>query len=243
MSNEFENVPEEPTELPVEEVAEELPDEEPISIEAETEVAPVVVDPFEAEQELLGQLDTIAANWSVGSLEFGWVAAELWNKTQEDFMEMADGKERKALTLFTSIIHERLSKEIESRGIVSERLRIARYIGRKEYGEIVAASNGYEPTFHQIRNCVFTDGDGLDTVKTNAMLDYAISEGWPPVVDIRAHRGVVDPAQKIDPADRHWIGLVKMSQYVMNDVAVGHPHYTVAKAVLDLWAEENNLKS
>jgi hypothetical protein len=205
-------------------------------------VAPVI-DTNEQEQELLAQLDIEAKNLSSSSLKFGWLAMDLWHLKQEDFMEEAGGKERKALGAFISVIQEREGKDIDSRKTVSDRIRIAKHIDRETYGVIVAGSGGYEPTYHQIRACIFTEGLELDHVKTDAMIDWAVANKWPVVADIRDHRGVIDPQVAVDPMERHYKIFVKLSQTIMAETTPGSERYNAAKAVLDCWSKENNLSS
>lgn len=229
MNEEFENVP--------------TPAPEPEDFtSAPEEVTPVMAPTADdIQNDLLNRLDACASNLSQSSLEFGWVAAELWEYVQEDFLEASGGKEKKALSAFTSFIQEREAKDIETRGIVSERLRIARHLTRSKYGAIVSASGGTEPTFHQIRACIFSEGQDLNAGKTNTMIDYCISHNWPPVADIRTYRGVVDPKQKVAPEERRWKLFVKMSQKIMAETDPSDGHYKAAKTVLDTWTDENGL--
>lgn len=193
------------------------------------------------EQELFSQLDVLASNLSKSSLQFGWVASELWNVVQEFFMEQAGGKEKKALGLFISHVQERESKDIESRKIVSDRLRVARYIPRDVYGKIVEGSGGIEPTYHQIRTCIVSSGSEMDTVKTDAMIDWAIAHQWPPVADIRAYHETLDPKEKVDPLSRHYKLFVKLSQTIMAESTEGSERYLAAEGVFNCWAKENGL--
>jgi hypothetical protein len=199
------------------------------------------IEQQDRQEALFSQLDDLAKTLSVSSLQFGWVAVELWNVVQEDFISQADGKEKKALTAFIDLIHERESKEIESRKIVAERIRIAKYVTRETYSAIVSGSNGTEPTFHQIRACVFTQGQELEKEKTTAMIDWCVSHNWPSVTDIRIQRGVIEPTLKVDPAKRHFSTFVKLAQCVMADSGEGTERYNVASTVVELWQKENNL--
>ena len=203
---------------------------------------PTNLELHDTEQALYEKLDSLASNWSQSSLEFGWTCAELWHVVQEDFMGQADGKEKKALTLFINHIQEREADKIDARSTVADRFRIARFIPRETYDAIVTGSSGTQPTYHQMRACIFTSFGELDKEKTDAMIDWAVNNNWPAVADIRIYRGVVDPKVKVDPATRHWQMFVKLSQSVMADSGEGHPRYNVAKAVLDQWKVESELK-
>jgi hypothetical protein len=194
------------------------------------------------EQELYTQLDTLAANLSSSSLQFGWVAIELWHMKQEEFMEHAGGNDRKALTLFITHIQERESKDTEARKTISDRIRIGKYISHEAYDQIVAASGGVEPTYHQIRAVIFTDKGDVDETKTNAMIDWCVARGWPSVADIRIQRDVIVPKVAVDPAAKHFKLFVKMAQTIMADTVEGSPRFNVAKAVLELWKNEQPVK-
>lgn len=208
------------------------------------DVAPDVTpvsDTFDKEQELYTQLDTLAANLSSDSLQFGWVAMALWNVKMEDMMEEAGGKEKKALGLFISHIQEREAKDIEKRKTVADRIRIGRYISQEAYEQISIGSGGYRPTYHQIRAVIFTKGGEMDEVKTSAMIDWCIANQWPTVADIRIFRGVLEPKAAVDHTERHFSLFVKMSQTIMAETDGASERHIVAKAVLDLWQRENNL--
>jgi hypothetical protein len=212
----------------------------------EAELVTPTEAPLEAvdrQEELFTRLDGLAANLSKASLEYGWTASELWNAVMEDFVEQAGGKVKKALGEFITVVQQRESKDIDKRSTVAERLRIAGYIPRTMYEDIVAASEGYKPTFHQIRGCVITNGLELDQVKTSAMLDWCVSHKWPPVTDIRIQRGILDPKAAVDPAERHFKIFVKLSQAIMAETDPSSERYVVAKTVLDLWTKENNLSA
>lgn len=195
---------------------------------------------FDKQNELLEKLDAEAAQMSSSNLEFGWICEELWRATYEDFMNMADGKERKALSYFLNVVQERISKDIENRKTVADRFKIARYFPRKNYEKIVADSNGYRPTFNQLRSLIITDDSGeLDRKLTHEMIVWCIQHDWVGIRDIRAQRNLLAPKKvRIPPEERHWANFVKNAQAVMTDVAADHPHYVAAKAVVDLFKAE-----
>jgi hypothetical protein len=199
-----------------------------------------VFDSAVKKEELFAQLDSMAANLSQTSLQFGWVAMELWNLTMEDFLQESEGKEKKALGAFITVVQEREAKDIDSRKTVADRIRIAKFVPRKIYEKMVSASGGIEPTYHQIRACIFTSFGELDEPKTGAMFDWCVANKWPAVADIRIQRGVIDPRVAVDPKERHFKQFVKLSQTIMAEFPSG-PIYECAKCVLDTWKTENHL--
>jgi hypothetical protein len=158
-------------------------------------------------------------------------------------MQAADGKEKKALTLFISHVHDREQTVLDARSTVADRFRVGRFIPRTTYDKIVEGG-GIEPTYHQIRACIFTNQNELDPDKTNTMIDYAVANSWPTVEALREYRAVLDPKASTDPVQMHWQKFVKYSQIVMRDVDPGTPHYVAAEGVFKLWASESgvNLK-
>jgi hypothetical protein len=198
------------------------------------------------EQELLLKLDTLAADMSETNFEFGWTAEELWHVTQEDFMQENDGKERKAYSAFITLVSQREAKDIESRNIIGDRIRVARFVPRDVYAKIEGASldaqgNKISPKFHQIRNCLFVKGSNVDEGKTEAMIDWCVQNQWPPVADIREHRGVVDPKVAVDPVAKHKSLFVKLSQKIMAEVPEGSVWYNVSKVVFEAWKAESGI--
>jgi hypothetical protein len=206
----------------------------------------VKADTTDVEQALFARLDTLASDMSNSRLEFGHVALDLYRVVFEDFMEQAGGKQKKALTKFINLVHERESKEIDARKTVVEAIRIAKFVPRKSYELIVKNSDGYRPTFHQIRAIVFTLTNGeLDEAKSGAMIDWCVENKWPPVADIRAHREVIDPKPEsgVDPKEKLFGSFVKMSQHVMEQFTEGGEEYNCAKNVLETWKKINHLGS
>lgn len=201
-----------------------------------------VTDTTEAEQTLLNKLDTLALDLSKNSWEFGWTADELWHVVQENFLQESGGKEKKALGAFINFLSEREAKENEARNTIATRIRVARFVPRVNYGKIVVASKGIEPTFHQVKNVIFQKAGELDATKTNAMIDWCIANQWPAVEDIRIQRGVIDPKVAVDPKERDFKRFVKLAQVVAVENPSG-PRNDVAVAVIAAWKAEVTSKA
>jgi hypothetical protein len=225
------------------EIAPEVPVEEaPVE-------APVVEEaPKDMTTEQLAKaevLDAVAATLSNGSLEFGWTMDELWHLVYEDYMQMANGKEDKAVTEFLSFVQDREATVVPNRATITEQWRVARAIPRDKYGVIVENSVGIDgknisPSFHQLRSVLMSaEFHGpVDKTLTNEMISWSVENHWPPVADIRKQRLVLQPAQaKEDPATKHWNSFVKMAQVVIADAPESN-HAIAAQLVLDQWKAE-----
>jgi hypothetical protein len=214
-------------------------------VEAPAEEAPAQVDMTPEQLAKCEVLDTVAATLSNGSLEFGWTMDELWHLAYEDYMQMANGKEDKAVTEFLSFVQDREATVVPNRATITEQWRVARAIPRDKYEVIVEKSVGVDgknikPSFHQLRSVLMSaEFHGpVDKTLTNSMISWAVENHWPPVADIRAQRLVLQPAQaKEDPATKHWNALVKLSQVVIAD-APESEHAAAAQLILDLWKKE-----
>lgn len=207
------------------------------------EIKAIVPSDGTKENELLVKLDSLATDLSKGSLEFGWTANELWQMTIEDWMEYANGKEHKAYTLFINFLQDREAKEAADRKTIAERVRVCRFIPRGLYVQLAAASK-YEPTFHQIRACVFTLKDGSpDKAKTDQMINWCISNGWPSVPDIRIQRNVVDGVSKIkvDIVERRRNAFARTAQAILATEPEGSQWWTLAHNVFETWMAHNGV--
>jgi hypothetical protein len=238
-------VPETPVEAEFATEPEAVPAVEP-AVETAEPVAPVVPplsQPDEAEAAKLAEIDKLASDLSSGSLELGWAIQDLYHMVFEDFMEAAGGKPRKALVEFLTFIQEREAKDVASRSIITERFRIAECLPRKNYDKIVAASGGYKPTFNQIRSVIMTKDGTLDVEKTEQMIDFAVENQWPAVLDIRAYKNKLEPEKvKVNPIEKRWDNLRKVAVQVVGDYAADSPRAKAAQSVLDVWKSESHLE-
>lgn len=211
-------IPETPIETPTTETPE-VP-EKPVKSQAQ----------LDAENALFQQIDEEIVKLTQTGLKLGWIINDLWRLEFEDLMDQFEGHYKKALIFFTNVVREREQHIVESRSIISDRFHMARYISRETYAKIVAGSNGYEPSYHQLRACIFSmkDEQGfevLDKEKFNAMVSWAVENGWPTVKDLRIHRAEVDSTiVKKATHQKHWETFYKIAQLVAVDSAPDGPN-------------------
>ena len=179
-------------------------------------------------EEILDRLDKLVMVSSDTALEFGWLSNEYFEAEKPNLISEF-GTEAAALHETITFIHDREASYIVARSTVADRMRVCRYMTRERYNDIVAETGTY-PSFHQLRACLVTDDGTVLVDKTDEMVIWCVSEGWPPVAVIRDHRSGEEP---MEANDAHWKRLVKLALTVSLDVDNSIGRYEAAAKVLE----------
>jgi hypothetical protein len=190
---------------------------------------------MENSEFILESLDNLVRLGSETALEFGWLANQYFDAEKSSLISEF-GSEKAALHETISFLHDREAAYIVARSTVADRMRVCRWMDREKYNDIVVET-GKHPSFHQLRACLVTDENGVDSQACEDMLQWCMTYGdWPTVAEIREHR---DGKDETSIQDKHWKKFVKLALTVSLDESNPVGRYEAAAGVLNQDNEEN----